>query len=67
MTVHLTGSDAYSGVAFIRYSLDGGTSTQVAYPGGLGVSVAVSGNGAHTLCYYAVEVVESVGGDPRAR
>lgn len=60
VTVHLKGSDAYSGVAFIWYSLDGGTWTQVAYPGGLGVAVSVSGAGSHTLCYYAVDGVGNV-------
>ncbi len=55
VTVHISGHDSFSGVAFIWYSLDGGTWTQVAYPGGVGVPVAISGNGAHTLCYYAVD------------
>ncbi|HMK93700.1 MAG TPA: lectin like domain-containing protein, partial [Thermoleophilia bacterium] len=55
VTVHLTGRDAYSGVASIWYSLDGDGWTQVAYPGGTGVAVSVPGSGLHTLLYYAVD------------
>ena len=60
VTVDLKGNDSYSGVAFIWYSLDGGDWTQVAYPsspepGYLGVPVTISGDGLHTLRYYAVD------------
>jgi alpha-tubulin suppressor-like RCC1 family protein len=55
VTVHLLGHDAYSGVAAIGYSLDGGVWTEAAYSGDPGVPVSVSGVGAHTLRYYAVD------------
>jgi alpha-tubulin suppressor-like RCC1 family protein len=54
-TVYLKASDAFSGVASIWYSLDGGSWTQAAYPGDPGLAVTVSGIGAHTLSYYAVD------------
>ncbi len=62
VTVDLKGNDSYSGVAFVWYSLDGGDWTQVAYPsspepGYLGVPVSISGDGLHTLRYYAVDGV----------
>ena len=44
-----------SGVACLWYSLDGGVWTQVTYPGPAGVPLSISGLGAHTLCYYAVD------------
>jgi FG-GAP-like repeat len=55
VTVDLTAHDSYSGVAFVRYSLDGGVWTQVAYPGLDGVPVTVTGDGGHTLRYCAVD------------
>ena len=55
VTVDLTASDTYSGVASIWYCLDGGAWTQVAYPGPGGVPVTVTGDGSHTICYYAVD------------
>ncbi len=57
VTVHLKGVDRDSGVASVWYALDGGQWSQVAYPGGVGVPVSVSGLGVHTLCYYAVDSV----------
>jgi hypothetical protein len=57
VTVHLRGLDGDSGVAWVWYWRDGGQWTQVAYPGGVGVPVSVSGLGVHTLCYYAVDNV----------
>jgi hypothetical protein len=59
-TVYLKGSDAYSGVASIWYSLDGASWTQVAYPGGSGAPITVAGAGSHTLCYYAVDAAGNV-------
>ena len=56
-TVYLQGSDALSGVASLWYSLDGGAWTQAAYPGDPGLAVTVSGVGAHTLSYYAIDGV----------
>jgi alpha-tubulin suppressor-like RCC1 family protein len=54
-TVTLTAADPDSGVACLWYSLDGGVWTQVTYPGPAGVPLSISGLGAHTLCYYAVD------------
>ena len=59
-TVYLKGSDANSGVASVWYSLDGASWTQVAYPGGAGAPVTVSGAGSHTLCYYAIDAAGNV-------
>jgi len=54
-TVTLTAADPDSGVACLWYSLDGGAWTQVTYPGPAGVPLTITGLGAHTLCYYAVD------------
>ena len=56
-TVALTASDPDSGVACLWYSLDGGAWQRAVYPGPAGVPVTIAGLGAHTLCYYAVDVV----------
>ncbi len=54
-TVILTATDPDSGVSSIWYALDDGDWTQAVYPGADGVTVSVSGPGAHTLSYYAVD------------
>ena len=48
VTVTLTPSDAQSGVASTRFRLDGGAWQT-------GTSLSVSGNGVHTIQYYAVD------------
>ena len=55
-TVTLTATDPDSGVASVWYSLDGGAWQQAVYPGPAGVPLTIAGLGAHTLCYYAVDV-----------
>jgi len=55
LTMHISGDDAFSGVASICYSLDNGAWTEAAYRGGAGLAVAVAGVESHTLRYYAID------------
>ena len=58
-TVHLAAADPTSGVASVTYSLDGGQ-TQT------GATVAVSGDGTHTIVYRAADVAGNVAADKTA-
>ena len=53
VTVHLTATDAGSGVASTQYKLDGGGWTT-------GTSITVSGDGEHTLVYRSTDVLGTV-------
>ncbi len=60
VTVHLLGTDAFSGVATIWYSLDGSTWVSAPYPGGAGLPVTIAGADSHTLRYYAIDAAGNV-------
>ena len=56
VTVHLTATDAGSGVAGTQYKLDGGGWTS-------GTQATVSGNGVHTLAYRSTDELGTVEAD----